>query len=138
MLPSSFLWRLPVLGVDLSGAGAKDVEIDMQRVFERDSFLASLTEAEREMRLPSEDNRAWRLRMSPRRPHLLRAHYDWILENELTPHLVVDVNVVGVQVPMEYAHDGQIVLNISPFAVSHLELMPHQATIECKLWWCTS
>ncbi len=64
--------------------------------------------------------------MSPRRPHLLRAHYDWILENELTPHLVVDVNVVGVQVPMEYAHDGQIVLNISPFAVSHLELMPHQ------------
>lgn len=64
--------------------------------------------------------------MSPRRPHLLRAYYDWILENELTPHLVVDVNVVGVQVPMEYAHDGQIVLNISPFAVSHLELMPHQ------------
>ncbi len=47
------LWRLPVLGVDLSGAGAKDVQIYMQRVFERDSFLASLTEAEREMRLPS-------------------------------------------------------------------------------------
>ncbi|TFT55143.1 stringent starvation protein A, partial [Proteus mirabilis] len=40
------LWRLPVLGVDLSGAGAKDVQIYMQRVFERDSFLASLTEAE--------------------------------------------------------------------------------------------
>ncbi|WP_311753117.1 stringent starvation protein SspA [Proteus columbae] len=47
------LWRLPVLGVDLSGAGAKDVQIYMQRVFERDSFLTSLTEAEREMRLPS-------------------------------------------------------------------------------------
>ncbi|CRL62067.1 ClpXP protease specificity-enhancing factor [Proteus penneri] len=64
--------------------------------------------------------------MSPRRPHLLRAHYDWIIENDLTPHLVVDVNVVGVQVPMEYAHDGQIVLNISSRAVDDLELTPYQ------------
>ncbi|HCH51673.1 MAG TPA: ClpXP protease specificity-enhancing factor [Proteus sp.] len=64
--------------------------------------------------------------MSPRRPHLLRAHYEWILENNLTPHLVVDVNIVGVQVPMEYAHDGQIVLNISPRAVNNLELTLQQ------------
>ncbi|MEQ4922605.1 ClpXP protease specificity-enhancing factor [Proteus hauseri] len=64
--------------------------------------------------------------MSPRRPHLLRAHYEWILENDLTPHLVVDVNIVGVQVPMEYAHDGQIVLNISPRAVNNLELTLEQ------------
>lgn len=64
--------------------------------------------------------------MSPRRPHLLRAHYDWIIENELTPHLVVDVNIDGVQVPMEYAHDGQIVLNISSRAVDSLELTPYQ------------
>ncbi|WP_087016631.1 stringent starvation protein SspA [Thaumasiovibrio subtropicus] len=45
------LWRLPVLGVDLVGTGAKEVKNYMTRVFERDSFLASLTEAEREMRL---------------------------------------------------------------------------------------
>ncbi|MBG5949585.1 ClpXP protease specificity-enhancing factor [Proteus sp. G2618] len=64
--------------------------------------------------------------MSPRRPHLLRAHYDWIIENDLTPHLVVDVNIDGVQVPMEYAHDGQIVLNISSRAVDNLELTPYQ------------
>lgn len=50
---SPLLWRLPVLGVELSGAGAKDLQIYMQRVFERDAFLASLTEAEREMRLQS-------------------------------------------------------------------------------------
>ncbi|MBG3081667.1 ClpXP protease specificity-enhancing factor [Proteus mirabilis] len=64
--------------------------------------------------------------MSPRRPHLLRAYYDWIVENELTPHLVVDVNIVGVQVPMEYAHDGQIVLNIASRAVDDLELTLYQ------------
>jgi RNA polymerase-associated protein len=45
------LWRLPQLGIELTGTGSKELKIYMNRVFERDSFLASLTEAEREMRL---------------------------------------------------------------------------------------
>ena len=45
------LWRLPTLGVEFSGPGAKELKGYMTRVFERDSFLASLTEPEREMRL---------------------------------------------------------------------------------------
>lgn len=45
------LWRLPQLGIELAGAGAKELKGYMTRVFERDAFLASLTEAEREMRL---------------------------------------------------------------------------------------
>lgn len=60
--------------------------------------------------------------LSPRRPYLLRAFYEWLLDNQLTPHLVVDVTLPGVLVPMEYARDGQIVLNISPRAVGNLEL----------------
>ena len=60
--------------------------------------------------------------LSPRRPYLLRAFYEWLLDNQLTPHLVVDVTLPGVQVPMEYARDGQIVLNIAPRAVGALEL----------------
>ena len=60
--------------------------------------------------------------MSPRRPFLLRAFYEWLLDNQLTPHLVVDVNRHGVMVPMEFARDGQIVLNIAPRAVGNLEL----------------
>ena len=52
--------------------------------------------------------------MTPRRPYLLRAFYDWLLDNQLTPHLVVDVTRPDVQVPMEFARDGQIVLNIAP------------------------
>ncbi len=51
-----------------------------------------------------------------------RAFYEWLLDNQLTPHLVVDVTLPGVQVPMEYARDGQIVLNIAPRAVGNLEL----------------
>ncbi|MDR0805553.1 MAG: stringent starvation protein A [Enterobacteriaceae bacterium] len=45
------LWRLPQLGIELTGAGSKEIKLYMNRVFERESFLASLTEAEREMRL---------------------------------------------------------------------------------------
>ncbi|PHM58164.1 ClpXP protease specificity-enhancing factor [Xenorhabdus hominickii] len=60
--------------------------------------------------------------MSPRRPYLLRAHYEWLLDNDLTPHIVVDVSLYGVSVPMEYAQNGQIILNISPRAVGNLEL----------------
>ncbi|HFI5643099.1 TPA: ClpXP protease specificity-enhancing factor [Raoultella planticola] len=60
--------------------------------------------------------------LTPRRPYLLRALYEWLLDNQLTPHLVVDVTLPNVQVPMEYARDGQIVLNIAPRAVGNLEL----------------
>ena len=89
MLLSSLLWRLPVLGVDLSGAGAKMYKFICNVFFERDSFLASLTEAEREMRLPSKvmtygDYGYVRV------VRIYYAHYDWIIENDLTPHLVVD------------------------------------------------
>ena len=44
------LWRLPVFGIELEGQGAKELKAYMLRVFERDSFQASLTEAERELR----------------------------------------------------------------------------------------
>lgn len=60
--------------------------------------------------------------LSPRRPYLLRAFYDWLLDNQLTPHLVVDITIAGVFVPLEYASNGQIVLNIAPRAVHNLAI----------------
>ncbi|MGS9154866.1 ClpXP protease specificity-enhancing factor SspB, partial [Salmonella enterica subsp. enterica serovar Infantis] len=59
--------------------------------------------------------------LTPRRPYLFRAFYEWLLDNQLTPHLGVDVMLPGVHVPMEYARDGQIVLNIAQRAVGNLE-----------------
>lgn len=63
-------------------------------------------------------------KMSSNKPYLVRAFYDWISDNELTPHIVVDVNVYGVLVPMNYVANGQIVLNISPSAVGTIALGP--------------
>ena len=55
--------------------------------------------------------------MTPSRPYLLRAFFDWLLDNDLTPHLVVNANIPHVMVPMQFVQDGQIVLNIAPRAV---------------------
>lgn len=53
-------------------------------------------------------------------PYLIRAINEWILDNSCTPYLILDVAMPGVDVPMEYATDGQIVLNISPTATRNL------------------
>lgn len=60
--------------------------------------------------------------MNSSRPYLVRALYEWIVDNDCTPHLLVDVNFEGVRVPAGFAKDGQIVLNISPNAVRHLHM----------------
>ncbi|WP_293268631.1 ClpXP protease specificity-enhancing factor [Neptunomonas sp.] len=55
--------------------------------------------------------------MKPSRPYLIKALQEWLLDNDCTPHLAVDVAVKGVMVPEQFISDGQIVLNISPSAI---------------------
>ncbi len=51
------------------------------------------------------------------KPYLLRALYEWILDNDATPYLLVDATKGDVQVPRQHVKDGQIVLNASPGAI---------------------
>jgi len=60
--------------------------------------------------------------MKSSRPYLVRALYEWIVDNDCTPHLLVNAEFVGVQVPAGFASDGQIVLNVSPTAVRNLHM----------------
>ncbi len=60
--------------------------------------------------------------MTPSRPYLLRAIYDWLIDNDQTPYLLVDANTEGVIVPLEHVQDGKIILNISLTATQDLEL----------------
>ncbi len=60
--------------------------------------------------------------MSSSRPYMMRALYDWILENGCTPYVLVNAMYRGVEVPEQYVKDGQIVLNISPVSVIKLEI----------------
>ena len=59
-------------------------------------------------------------KMTANRPYLLRAFYDWIVDNKCTPYLVVDATYPAVKVPQQFVQNGQIVLNISPGAVACL------------------
>ncbi|HET6806491.1 MAG TPA: ClpXP protease specificity-enhancing factor [Frateuria sp.] len=60
--------------------------------------------------------------MTSNRPYLLRAIYDWITDNQLTPYVLVDATVEGVRVPPQVVKNGQVVLNLAMRAVANLEL----------------
>lgn len=61
-------------------------------------------------------------RMTSHRPYLLRALVEWINDNGMTPHILVDAGVAGVQVPPSAVKDGRVVLNIAERAVVHLSM----------------
>lgn len=60
--------------------------------------------------------------MTSNKPYLIRSFYDWIVDNELTPYILVDASYPGTQVPNEHVRQGRIVLNISPSATRGLLL----------------
>ncbi len=70
--------------------------------------------------------------MTSNRPYLIRALYDWLVDNNLTPHLLVEVRADDVTVPMQFVEDGKIVLNIGPTAVRHLELGNESIRFEAR------
>jgi len=60
--------------------------------------------------------------MTPNRPYLLRALYEWIGDNGMTPHVLVDADMDGVEVPEHSIQKGKVILNIDPDAVRDLHL----------------
>lgn len=60
--------------------------------------------------------------MSSHRPYLLRALVEWINDNGMTPHIMVDTGVPGVQVPASAVKEGRVVLNVAERAVMRLHI----------------
>lgn len=60
--------------------------------------------------------------MTPVRPYLIRAIHSWLVDNGLTPHLLADTSIFGVNVPLQYVENNRILLNISPSATHSLLL----------------
>lgn len=58
--------------------------------------------------------------MTSSRPYLLRAFYEWIVDNNFTPYVVVNADAPDTYVPQQYVENGRIVLNVSPNAVRSL------------------
>lgn len=60
--------------------------------------------------------------VTAKRPYLIRAMHEWMTDNGLTPHVVVETGGEGVLVPQEHVSDGKIILNVSYSATRNLEL----------------
>jgi stringent starvation protein B len=60
--------------------------------------------------------------MTSKRPYIVRGLYEWILENNYTPYVLVNAMADSVKVPLQYVKNGQIILNVSPVAVLDLLL----------------
>ena len=72
------------------------------------------------------------MQMTSSRPYLIRAMYQWIADNGMTPHLLVDVSVDGVQVPTEHVQNGKIILNVAPMAIGALILGDEEITFSAR------
>ena len=60
--------------------------------------------------------------MSSNKPYFIRALFDWIVDNDLTPYLLVDATHPNVEVPQDFVNGGRIILNIAPKACRGLNL----------------
>jgi len=70
--------------------------------------------------------------MTSSHPYLVRAMYQWISDNGLTPYLLVDATVEDCMVPVQHIRDGKIILNIAPMAVNGLVLGDETVTFSAR------
>lgn len=66
------------------------------------------------------------------RPYLARALYEWLINNDCTPYIIVDAEQDGVQVPKQFVQNGQVVLNIAPTAVRDLLMGDETTTFSAR------
>lgn len=60
--------------------------------------------------------------MTSNQPYLLKAFYEWIVDNSLTPYMVVVADYPGTEIPTQFVNNNQIVLNVSPNACVNFSL----------------
>jgi len=60
--------------------------------------------------------------MTPSKPYLIRALYQWLLDNQMTPYILADTSSDDVLVPRGVANDGKVVLNLAPSAIQDLQM----------------
>jgi stringent starvation protein B len=68
----------------------------------------------------------------PKRPYLLRAMHEWISDCGNTPHVIVDAEAEGIEVPRAYIKDGKIVLNLSMSATQRLNLGADEVQFDAR------
>jgi len=70
--------------------------------------------------------------MNSSRPYLMRAIYEWIVDNEMTPYLLVNAEHPHVVVPLEHVNNGKIILNVAPTAVQNLDMVAEEVSFSAR------
>ena len=70
--------------------------------------------------------------MNSSKPYLVRALYEWILDNDTTPYILVDTSSDQVLVPAGIANDGKVVLNLAPAAIENLEMTNEHVSFSAR------
>ncbi len=70
--------------------------------------------------------------MKSSKPYLVRALYEWILDNDTTPYILVDTGIDQVLVPPGIANDGKVVLNLAPAAIENLEMTNEHVSFSAR------
>ena len=71
-------------------------------------------------------------RPSTQRPYLLRAMHEWMVDNGMTPHIVVDAGAPDLKIPHEHVKDGKLVLNVSYAATRALQISNRAIEFEAR------
>ena len=70
--------------------------------------------------------------MNSSRPYLMRAIYEWIVDNGMTPYLLVNADHPHVVVPIEHVSNGKIILNVAPEAVQDLDMGGEEVSFNAR------
>ena len=70
--------------------------------------------------------------MNSSRPYLMRAIYEWIVDNGMTPYLLVNAEHPHVVVPVEHVNNGKIILNVAPEAVQELNMAGEEVSFNAR------
>jgi stringent starvation protein B len=73
-----------------------------------------------------------RIQTTLQRPYLLRAMHEWMTDNNLTPHIVIDASAAGGNLPMEHVRDGRLILNVSYSATEDLYISNERVTFDAR------
>lgn len=71
-------------------------------------------------------------RLSSLKPFLFNAYYSWLLDNDITPHLLIDATVPKVKVPMDYVKNGNIILSLAPAAIGDFQTLPRGISFKAR------
>ena len=63
-----------------------------------------------------------KIKLTPPNPYLIRAFYEWLVDNDLTPHIIISAKIPDVVIPLDYVQDEKLVLNVSPDAIRNLRI----------------